>query len=123
MEVPDRERRPVRVAIANDFELVLAGTAAALAPYADRVEVVETTDQPALTEAADVILVDTFGRLDEHDEKLLALIHGGPARVLIYSWEYFPVDRAIEQGAYGYVFKGALITELLDAIEAVHAGQ
>ena len=30
--MPDPERRPVRVAVANDFELVVAGTAAALMP-------------------------------------------------------------------------------------------
>jgi len=117
------EHRPVRVAVANDFELVVAGTAAALAPYSDRVQVVELTDQATLRGPADVVLVDTFGRLDEHDEKLQALIRGSQARVLIYSWEYFHVDQAVDQGAYGYVFKGAPVTQLVDAIEAVHAGQ
>ena len=32
---------PVRVAIANDYEIVIAGIAALLAPYQDRVAVVE----------------------------------------------------------------------------------
>ena len=122
--MPEPERRtPVRVALANDFELVVAGTAAALAPYADRIQVVELTAQDTLKGPADVVLIDTFGRLDEHEEKLQAFIQGSSARVLIYSWEYFPVDRAVEQGAYGYVFKGAPISELVDAIEAVHAGE
>ena len=123
IDVPEPEDRPVRVAVANDFELVIAGTAAALAPYSDRVQVVELTDQAALREVADVVLIDTFGRLDEHDEKLQAFIRGSEARVLVYSWEYFHVDRAIDQGAYGYVFKGAPIADLVDAIEAVHAGR
>jgi len=118
-----RPQSPVRVAVANDFEIVVAGTAAALAPYADRVVVVETTDEAFIRHEADVILVDTFGRLDEHDEKLRALIAGGSARVLIYSWEYFPVDRAVDEGAYGYVFKGAPVAELLAAIEAVAASE
>jgi two-component system, NarL family, response regulator LiaR len=121
--VPESDRAPVRVAVANDFELVLAGMAAALAAYADRVEIVEVTNAPEIHVAADVVLVDTFGRLDEHDEKLQALIRGGSARVLIYSWDYFPVDRAVDHGAYGYVFKGAPITDLVEAIEAVHAGE
>lgn len=123
MNDAERPSNPVRVAVANDFEIVVAGTAAALAPYADRVVVVETTEESFLREEADVVLVDTFGRLDEHDEKLGTLIRGSAARVLIYSWEYFPVDRAIDQGAYGFVFKGAPVAELLGAIEAVAAGE
>ena len=118
-----RPSSPVRVAVANDFEIVVTGTASALAPYADRVVVVETTDEAFIRHEADVILVDTFGRLDEHDEKLESLIRGSSARVLFYSWEYFPVDRAIDQGAYGYVFKGAPVAEILAAIEAVAAGE
>lgn len=121
--MPEPERRPVRVAVADDFEIVVAGTAAALVPYADRVEIVELTDQSTLRGPADVVLIDTFGRLDEHEEKLQAFIQSSSARVLIYSWEFFPVDRAVEQGAHGYVFKGAPIADLVDAIEAVHAGQ
>lgn len=117
------DHRPVRVAISNDFELLLAGMAAVLEPYADRVQVIELTTDGEVSTDADVILFDTFGSLDEHNDKLQKFIHNTPARVLVYSWEVFPAQRALEQGAYGYVFKGTSADDLVEAIEAVHAGR
>jgi NarL family two-component system response regulator LiaR len=118
-----RRRVPVRVAISNDFELVVAGIAAALAPYSERVRVVELAGGPDPEEPADVLLFDTFGRLDDRDDKLHRLIHESEGRVIVYSWEYFPAERAIDAGAYGYVFKGAPIIELVEAIEDAAAGK
>lgn len=116
-------KRPVRVAVSNDFDLLLAGLATVLEPFSDRVEVVELTAASTLTTEADVILFDTFGRLDEHDHKLQSFIKDSSARVLVYSWDLFPAQRAVDQGAYGYVFKGVSAEELVRAIETVHAGE
>lgn len=120
--MPGPDQRPVRVALSNDFELLLAGMKAVLEPYADRVQVVDMTTTDQLSAEADVILFDTFGRLSEHDHKLQSFLHETSARVLVYSWDLFPADRAVEQGAAGYVFKGVSAGELVEAIEAVHAG-
>jgi two-component system, NarL family, response regulator LiaR len=121
--VPAPANRPVRVAVSDDYELLLAGMAAVLEPYADRVKIVELTTEEGLTEEADVVLFDTFGVVSEKDQKLQTFLHDTSARVLVYSWDFFPADRAVEQGACGYVFKGASARELVEAIEAVHDGE
>ena len=52
---------PIRIAIVNDYELVVAGLAAALAPYADEVAVVELEVESPVVCDVDVVLYDTFG--------------------------------------------------------------
>jgi len=61
--------RPVRVVLANDVELIVAGLEALLAPHADRVTVVgKVTGDPTILPAAvsesgaDVLLIDAFSR-------------------------------------------------------------
>ena len=52
---------PVRVAVVNDYELVVAGIAAMLAPHRDRVAVVELDAGVGVVSDVDVVLYDTFG--------------------------------------------------------------
>ena len=53
---------PIRVAIVNDYEIVVAGVAAMLAPYRDRVNIVELDSGLPVVSDVDVILYDTFGQ-------------------------------------------------------------
>ena len=41
------QRRPVRLAIVNDYELVVVGVAALLEPFRDRIHIVELDSRPA----------------------------------------------------------------------------
>jgi len=50
----------VRIAINDDYELVVAGVAALLSPYADRVDVVELDSNEPTISAVDIILCATF---------------------------------------------------------------
>src|SRR5690606_40672161 len=52
--------RPVRIAILNDYEVVVRGLAAMLEPYRHRVEVVELDIDGDLRHPVDVSLLDTF---------------------------------------------------------------
>ena len=54
---------PIRVAIVNDYEIVVAGVAAMLAPHRDRVVVVELDSGLPVVSDVDVILYDTFGQV------------------------------------------------------------
>ena len=47
---------PVRLAIVSDFELVVAGVKAMLAPHRDRVVVVERPAQLSLSTGVEVVL-------------------------------------------------------------------
>jgi DNA-binding NarL/FixJ family response regulator len=116
---------PVRVALVNDYELVVMGVAALLEPYSDRVQVVELDSNLPVLRDVDVILYDTFGQVQGKGVDVDALVDGGSAKVVIYSWNVHGVLMAdsMEAGASGYLSKGIEAQELVDAIERIHAGE
>ena len=117
--------RPVRVAIVNDYELVVVGVAALLEPYRDRVQVVELDSNLPVLRDVDVILYDTFGQVQGKGVDVDSLVNGGSAKVVIYSWNLHGllVDDSVEAGASGYLSKGIEALELVRAIERIHAGE
>jgi two-component system, NarL family, response regulator LiaR len=121
----DPSGRPVRVAVVNDYELVVVGVAALLQPYRDRVLVVEVdTNLPVLRDV-DVILYDTFGQVQGRGVDVESLVDGGNAKVVVYSWNLQGelVQDSLEAGVAGYLSKGLEAAELVDAIERIHAGE
>lgn len=116
---------PVRVAIANDYAVVVAGVAAALAPYADRIEIVELDSGLPLASAVDVLLYDTFGQIQADSIDVEAISNGLAKRVVVFSWNVQPelVSRAWETGIAGYIAKTVSAEELVDLIERVHGGE
>ncbi|MCD4527056.1 response regulator transcription factor [Nocardioides sp. cx-173] len=115
---------PIRLAIVNDYEIVVHGVAAALAPHGDRVEVVELDSRLPVVSDVDVLLYDTFGQAQGDAVDLDQLVAGGSAKVVIFTWNVQPelVDRALARGAAGYLSKALTAEELVKSIEAVHAG-
>jgi two-component system, NarL family, response regulator LiaR len=114
----------VRVAIVNDYELVVVGVAALLQPYRDRVEVIELDSNLPVLRDVDVVLYDTFGQVQGRSVDVASLRDGGQAKVAIYSWNLHPelVEESLEAGASGYLSKGLDADELVEAIERIHAG-
>jgi two-component system, NarL family, response regulator LiaR len=120
------QRRPVRVAIVNDYELVVVGVAALLEPFRDRVHIVELdSNLPVLRDDVDVILYDTFGQMQGSAVDVDSLVNGGMAKVVIYSWNLQQelVSDSVRAGAAGYLSKGLDAEDLVRAIEQIHAGQ
>ena len=116
---------PVRVAINDDYELVVAGVAAVLAPYVGRVDVVELdTNKPTAT-AVDIILYDTFGQDQGANLDVDSLAEVGNPKVVVFSWNVQRelVEGAISAGAAGYLWKGMPADEIVAALEKVHAGE
>ena len=116
------ETSPIRLVLSNDFQVVIAGLAAMLAEHSDRVEIVAVTTAPRISEEADVILYDTFGRLSTGDEKLRQIVAENDAKVIVYSWDNYPVDVARRHGAAGYIHKGLPPDQLVEAVVAIHDG-
>ena len=116
---------PVRIAIVNDYEIVVAGTAAVLAPHADRIRVVELDSRMPVISDVDVLLYDTFSQVPVDRVELAGLVRGQVPRVVIFSWDVSPglVSRAMENGASGYLSKGLSAEHLVDSLERVHAGE
>jgi two-component system, NarL family, response regulator LiaR len=123
--MPARRERPVKIAIVNDYELVVVGVAALLAPFQDRVKVVELDSRLAVASDVDVVLYDTFGQVQGPAVDLESLVGSSNAKVMIFSWNVHPelVEASIGHGAAGYVSKGVSADELVTAIEDVHTGK
>ncbi|MFA6298258.1 MAG: response regulator transcription factor [Nocardioides sp.] len=117
--------KPIRIAIVNDYEIVVEGLAAVLAPYRGRIEVVELDVRMPVVSDIDVLLYDTFGQVQGDSVDLDQLVQGKRSRVVIFSWNVQPdlVERAIAHGAAGYLSKSITAEELAKAIESVHSGE
>ena len=115
----------MRVAIVNDYELVVVGVAALLEPFRDRVEVVEVDAGLPVLHDVDVILYDTFGAVQGSGVDVAGLVDGGRAKVVIYSWnlQHQLVTESLGAGAAGYLSKGMDAEALVASIERIHAGK
>jgi DNA-binding NarL/FixJ family response regulator len=116
---------PIRVAVVNDYEIVVAGVAAMLAPHHERVSIVELSSGLPVLSDVDVILYDTFAQIQGDGVDLEDLVHDTDARVVIFSWNVQPelVQKAIDRGASGYLSKGLPADEIVAGLEAVHNGE
>jgi NarL family two-component system response regulator LiaR len=121
--VPSGSARPVRVAVVNDYEIVVAGIAGVLAPYADRVVVVELAAGLPVVSEVDVVLYDTFAQR-QGDRVPVADLAPDGVRLVVFSWnsDAALITSSLAAGASGYVSKAATAAELVDVLERVHAG-
>lgn len=117
---------PIRISIVNDYEIVVAGVAAMLAPFHDRVTVVETKAGGFPDLPADVVLFDTFAgrrrslsRVDDlADDRDLE-------KVVLYTWD-LPKNFARDvdlRSIDGVIMKSTTGAELVDALERIHHGE
>lgn len=116
---------PVKVAVANDFALVVAGLAEMLRPFADRVSVVEQESRLPVVGDVDVVLYDTFSQVQGSDLDVERVVGSSKARVIVFSWHTDPelVKATFAAGAHGYVAKSGSAEQLVEAIERVHRGE
>lgn len=116
---------PVRVAVLNDYEIVVAGIAAVLSTFTERVCVVELDAGRPVVSDVDVVLYDTFAQVQGGDMDVSSLVADIQAKVLVFSWNTADelVAAALKAGASGYVSKGVSGAALVEAIERVHAGE
>ena len=117
---------PLRLALVDDYEVVVAGLSRMFDQYRDRVAVVDLAANEPVTVDVDVALFDTFGQpeADEGDiEVLLANPHA--RRVVVYTWSFRSqlIDAAVRKGASGYLSKTMTAAELVDALERVNGGE
>jgi len=116
----------ITVALVDDYDVVLLGVARMLDGYRDRMRVVEIDANEPVEDVVDIVLYDSFAQ-PESDQGEVAVLVGNPRahRVVVYTWNFHPdlVDNALRQGARGYLSKTLTARELVEALEAVHAGE
>ncbi len=118
--------RIITVAIINDYEVVVRGVAAMLAPYDRRVRVVELDAGGQPTMPADVALFDTFAGRRHTLARAAEMVRNGATRhVVLYTWDAAPpfVQAAMEIGVSGVILKTRSADMLVDGLERVMAGE
>ncbi|MCU1426002.1 MAG: helix-turn-helix transcriptional regulator, partial [Actinomycetia bacterium] len=120
MQQPEaRASGPVRVALVNDYEIVLRGLESMLRPFRDRVVVVELDIAHNPEHVVDVALFDTYGHPKLGHDRIAELArdpHVGA--VAVYTWSVSPQrsDAARAAGARGVLAKSMPADALVDAI-------
>jgi len=116
---------PVRVAIANDYEIVIAGVVGLLAPFEDRVRIIELAANKPIASDVSIVLYDTFGQVQGDGYDLGDVLQDADAKVVVFTWNLQPelIERAIAHGARGYLSKGLSGEEIVEALEAIHRGE
>ena len=119
-------KRPITVALVDDYDVVLIGLAHMFDRYRDRVVVAEIDTNVPLADTVDVALYDTFAQPEaDHDEIGVLIASPRARRAAVYTWNFHPelVESAIAQGASGYLSKTLPAHALVAAIESIHNGE
>ncbi|MEO6998195.1 MAG: response regulator transcription factor [Terracoccus sp.] len=117
------ESAPLRVALVNDYEVVVRGLARMFDSYRDRIELIELDAQLTVSQPVDIVLYDTFGTArGDADAIEVILGTGHVGKVVVYGWEQDPelIERIMSVGASGFVSKGLSAQELVAALETAH---
>jgi DNA-binding NarL/FixJ family response regulator len=118
--------RPITVALVDDYDVVVIGVANILGQYPDRVVIAEIDTNQALNDDVDIVLYDSFAQPESDRDEIKVLVDNPRARrVVVYTWNFHPdlVDQARRQGVHGYLSKSLAASDLVSALEAVHAGE
>jgi DNA-binding NarL/FixJ family response regulator len=116
-------KRPLRLAIVDDFAVVVAGVAAILAR--EHIDVVETGATSPVVSDVDVVLYDTFAQVQGTGLDLEDFVRDSGAKVVIYSWNLNPqlIEQAMAAGASGYLSKVLTGPQIVAALHRVVDGE
>ena len=116
---------PLKVAIANDYEVVVRGLHAMLAPFRSRIEVVELDVNLPVSQVVDLTLYDTFSQTQVDAPEIdTMLARPAAGSVVVFTWNMHPqlVEVALAKGCRGYLDKSLAAPILVRAIERVALG-
>lgn len=116
---------PIRLALVNDYEVVVAGLSAMLRHYPGEFDIVELNANTAVREPVDIALYDVFAQDTRDGSGVGDLLANDAVRnVVIYAWHVTPASaaRTISRGVAGIVSKTLPAHELVDALRSVHSG-
>ncbi len=117
---------PIKVALVDDYDVVVIGVATILEQYKDRVVIAEIDTNSSVSDEVDIVLYDSFAQPEsDHDEIQVLVANPRARRVVVYTWNFHPdlIKSARKQGVRGYLSKALAACDLVAALEAVHAGE
>ena len=116
----------IRLAIVDDYEVVVRGLADMLHSATDEIEVVELDAQLPVSEQVDIALYDTFAQTQGDSPEVEELV-ANPlvGKVAVYTWNLDDrlVQAALSLGVSAYLSKTLAADELVEALHAVHGGE
>jgi DNA-binding NarL/FixJ family response regulator len=118
--------RPIRIALVDDYDIVVMGVAHILEQYRDRVVIAELDTNEDVSDVVDVVLYDSFAQPESDHDEISTLVRNPRARrVAVYTWNFHPdlIHSARKQGVRGYLSKALPARDLVAALEAIHAGE
>ncbi len=113
--------KPIRVALVNDYMIVLEGLRALLRSSEPEIEVVEIDVRKRPRRGVDVTLLDTYGELGSLGERVRSLgADSGNGAIVVFSFSDRPeaVRRAMRAGAQGFISKAVPRQQIIDGIQA-----
>jgi DNA-binding NarL/FixJ family response regulator len=116
----------IRVALVNDYEIVLEGLRAVLRPYAPGIQVVELDIKTTPDSTVDVTLFDTYGEataIRERVEDLASDAANGAVIVFSFSDDVALADSLVRAGARGFISKAVSAEQIVDGIRAAARGE
>jgi DNA-binding NarL/FixJ family response regulator len=117
----------IRVALLNDYDVVVAGLAAMLEPYKHQVAVVDvSTGRPTRQTGLDVVLYDSYGRPGLDLDRITRTVEQRNVHhVAVYTFDFHKelIDATLACGATGYLWKGLPSVDLVAALERIAAGE
>lgn len=117
---------PLRLAIVNDYEVVVRGLGDMLLPFSDEIVIVELDSTVQVTRPVDIALYDTFAQAQGDGPGVVDLLSNPlVAKVVVYSWniESRLIEGSLAGGASAYLSKTLAAPELVEALLRVHAGE
>jgi two-component system, NarL family, response regulator LiaR len=119
-------KESIRVALVNDYEIVLEGLRALLRPYAPGIRVVELDINTTPVRTVDVTLFDTYGEagaLRDRVRELASDDANGAVIVFSFSNDAALANSVMRAGARGFISKASPATQIVDGIRAAARGE
>lgn len=116
----------IRVALVNDYEVVVRGLATMLRSYQEIIEIVELDANAPVAQPVDIALYDTYAAAPGDREQVRELARNPRVRhVVVYSWNLDDalVTATLANGADAYVSKELPAALLVKALLDVHQGR
>ena len=84
-------KRPITVALVDDYDVVVMGVANMIDRYRDRVVIAELDSTMPVEDTVDIVLYDSFAQPEADHEEIATLVANPRAhRVVVYTWNFHP---------------------------------
>ena len=118
--------KAIRVALVNDYMIVLEGLRSLLKSSEPDIQVVELDVRKGPRRGVDVTLLDTYGELETLAKRLQSLgADPDNGAIVVFSFSDRPqaVRRALRAGAQGFISKAVPRQQIVDGIKAAAKGE